>query len=174
MLKVIKWMYATRDGEGVQLAQGHIQLNVIWEYGKDVVRVQRTDDKTPFKDVRTFPIPSDYRGKSPRDIAAGMREHVLNVCRIMWRAEYGQDGVDELNNEWAMVTKYPTGTKVAYGLTTGDTLLGVVVGHKRGSHVTVKDRAVEVRVTSRKHPHYKCGEILSVSANAPWLKVRGV
>jgi hypothetical protein len=174
MLKVIEWMYAKSEGEGVQLIQGPVQLNVIWEYGKDVIRVQRTDDDTPFQDVRTFPIPSDYRGQSRRDIAAGMREHMLNVCRIMWRKEYGQDGVTELNNEWRMVTQFPKGTKVTYGLTTGGTLLGVVVGYKRGSHVTVKDRMVEMRVTSRKHPYYKCGEIVPVSVSAPWLKSREV
>ncbi|MEV5913393.1 hypothetical protein AB0M00_31435 [Streptomyces chartreusis] len=173
-MKVIEWHYDFGRGMGFQLVQGHIQLNVIWEYGKDVIRVQRTDGDTPFEDVRTFPIPSDYRGKSRFDIADGMQAYLKDVCRIMWRKEYGQDGIDELNNEWRMVTKYPKGTKVTYGLTTGGTLLGVVVGHKRGSHVTVKDRMVEMRVTSRRHPHYKCGEILPVSVNAPWLKSREV
>lgn len=174
MLKVIEWMYATRDGEGVQMAQGQVQLNVIWEYGKDVVRVQRTDDDTPFKDVRTYAIPSDYRGRPAREVVKGMRDHLRTICRLMWREEYGQDGVTELDNEWRMVTQYLKGTKVSYGLTPGGTLLGVVVGHKRGSHVTVKDRAVEIRVTSRKHPQYKCGEILPIDVNTPWLKVRGV
>jgi hypothetical protein len=173
-VQVIEWHYTHERGMGFQLIQGHIQLNVIWKYGTNVVLVQRTEGDTPFEDVRTFPIPSDYRGKSRLDIAKGMQDHMKTVCQIMWRKEYGQDGVDELNNEWRMVTKFPKGTKVAYGLTTGGTLLGVVIGYKRGSHVTAKDRMIEMRVTSRKHPYYRCGEIVPVSVSAPWLKSRGV
>jgi hypothetical protein len=173
-MKVFEWHYDFGRGMGFHLIQGHVQVNVIWDYEKKIVRVERTDSDTPFKPVRTFPLPSDYRGKSRFEIAEGMRDYLHSVCRIMWRKEYGQDGVEELNNEWRMVTKYPKGTKVTYGLTTGGTLLGVVVGHKRCSHVTAKDRMVEMRVTSRKHPYYKCGEIVPVSVNAPWLKARGV
>jgi len=168
-MKVIEWHYEFGRGMGFQLVQGHVQLNVIWEYGKDVVRVQRTDDGTPFKDVRTFPIPSDYRGKSRFDIAEGMREHMKTVCRIMWRKEYGPSGVTEFDREWKLLA-FPTGTKVREGTGFSGRLLGVVVGHVRcGSR-----REIEMRVTSRRNPHYKCGEIIRVEVTSPWLKSREV
>ncbi|MEU5577755.1 hypothetical protein ABZ791_10900 [Streptomyces huasconensis] len=154
---------------GFQLVQGQIQLNVIWEYGKDVVRVQRSEGDAPFEDVRTFPIPSDYRGKSRFVIAEGMRDHMRNVCRFMWRKEYGQEGVAEFDREWRLLA-FPKGIKVREDTTFSGRLLGVVVGHvRRGSA-----REVEMRVTSRKNPHYKCGEIIRVEVTSPWLKSREV
>ncbi|MFE9442467.1 hypothetical protein ACFYO2_26475 [Streptomyces sp. NPDC006602] len=168
-MKVIEWHYEFGRGMGFQLVQGHIQLNVIWEYGKDVIRVQRTEGDTPFEDVRTFPIPSDYRGKSRLDIAEGMRDHMKTVCRIMWRKEYGQDGVTEFDREWKLLA-FPKGSKVQEDTGFSGRLLGVVVGHVRCGSV----REIEMRVTSRRNPHYRCGEIIRVEVTNPWLKSREV
>jgi hypothetical protein len=168
-VKVFEWHYDFGRGMGFHMIQGQIQVNVIWDYEKRIVRVERTDSDKPFEPVRTFPLPSDYRGKSRFDIAEGMRDYLRTVCQIMWRKEYGQDGVNEFNNEWKLLA-FPKGTKVRQDTAFSGRLLGVVVGHVRCGSA----REVEMRVTSRRNPHYKCGEIIRVEVTSPWLKSREV
>ncbi|MFI5877514.1 hypothetical protein ACIBAH_34795 [Streptomyces sp. NPDC051445] len=172
-MKVIPWVYGTGKGTGYQLIlSGHRQYNVIWEYGADHVKVQwfdKTENHDGWQDLKTVSIPGDYKGKPARDIAHGMGEHMQGVCRALVRDWEGYDVMDTFTQEWAMHT-WEEGQKVAYDTAFNGTVLGVVVGVRRA----IRDRFIQVRVTSRTNRNYPCGEILEISPTSPWLKTREV
>jgi hypothetical protein len=154
------------------MLSGHRQYKVIWEYGADHVKVQwfdKTENHDGWQDLKTVSIPGDYKGKPCREIAKGMDEHMKVICGGLTREWEGYSGMDEFREEWAMHT-WEERQKVRYDTSFNGILLGVVVGHKRA----IRDRYVLVRVTSRRNPVYKCGEVLEVRATSPWLKSREV
>jgi len=169
-MKIFPWAYSNSSGRGYQMIMsGHVQFNLVWEYGADHVRVERSDNGEGFREIKRVAIPSDYRGKSKVEISGGMDDHMKSIARKLTRDHEGEYGLTEFRNEWALMEwAWPRKFKVTYSTIGSGTLLGVVVGQeRRGS-----ERDLCIRVTSRKNPHYKCGEIIRVSPTCPWLKVR--
>ncbi|MGW4446426.1 hypothetical protein [Streptomyces sp. NPDC004682] len=165
-------MYATRDGRGYQLLlSGHRQYNVKWMYGQDSVIVEVCDHHenpgSGFTELKRVSIPGDYKGKYWQEIVSGMDEHMMHIARKLTREWEGEGCMTEFRDEWAM-HKWHQGQKVSYQSVRGGTVLGVVVGTERRG--TARD--VLVRVTSRKNPLYRCGEVVPFSTTDQWLKKR--
>ncbi|WP_018564967.1 hypothetical protein [Streptomyces sp. PsTaAH-124] len=170
-MKVIPGMYATRDGESYLLVMsGRRMYNVIWMYKEDHILVNvRDDHENPdsgWREHQRVNIPSDYRGKKWEDVAKGMREHIYHVCSGLTRKWEGDAGMNEFREEWAM-WKWHKDQKVRYESVMGD-VLGIVKETRRAGTA----REVFVRITSRKHPLYKCGEVVPFSPTCPWIKSR--
>jgi hypothetical protein len=170
-VKIIPWMYSTRNGRGYQMIMsGSRQYNVKWMYGADHVVVEVSDKhEEPFTEHKRVSIPGDYKGKWWEDIVMGMEDHMRVICSGLTRECEGYSGMDEFREEWAMHKFWP-GQKVSYSTVRGGTVLGVVTGSER--HLI--RRVVKVRVTSRKNGLYRCGEILELSPTNPWVKSREV
>lgn len=173
-MKVIPWMYHTRNGRGYQLIMsGHRQYNVVWMYGADHVVIQvcdkHEDPDAKFTEHKRVSIPGDYKGKWWEDIATGMEDHMRVICSGLTRDWEGYSGMDEFREEWSM-HKWTPKQRVTLRSITGGDVLGIVTGTERlGTR-----RVVKVRVTSRKNGLYRCGEILELSPTNPWLKSREV
>lgn len=173
-MKVIPGVYVTGGmarGKSYQLIlSGRRQYNVAWMFGEDHVTVTFHDGmeaEKGWQDCKRVSIPGDYKGKYWGDVAKGMSEHLMTICRGIVREWEGESSLSEFREEWAM-HKWTKGQKVAYSTIAGGNVLGVVQGTER--HIGERD--VIIRVTSRKNPLYPCGYILRLSPTCPWLKSR--